>query len=99
MSLHTLNKADPGHPAARCCLSAVSTGDALLLIEDGCYALLRDDFTASLPACIDPARNLYALAEDLAVRGISDKIPSAINVIDYTEFVGLCLTHDRVINW
>lgn len=99
MSLHTLNKADPGHPAALCCLRSLAPGDDLLLIEDGCYLLLRNDFTTSLPPGVDPAHNLHALSGDLAVRGISDKIPRTVNVTDYAGFVGLCLKHERIINW
>jgi sulfur relay protein TusB/DsrH len=43
--------------------------------------------------------SLYVLAPDLAARGISAKIPADFSGIAYLDFVRLCLSHSRVVNW
>ena len=96
MSLHTWNKADWRHGVFDTCRAALADGDALLLFEDGVYVLLREDCMAALAGT---SATVLALDADLAARGISAKIPAAVTVIDYTEFVRLSLQHDRVINW
>lgn len=92
MTLHTWNKARTSHPSFELCRTSMAPGDALLLLEDGVYSALEPAFADGAPPC-------YALAADLAARGISAKIPDALNVIDYMDFVALCLQHDRVVNW
>jgi len=94
--LHTWNKAATGHSSFRQSLACMSSTDSLLLLEDAVYLVLD---TGKLQVLTSATTQLYALAEDLAARGISAKIPSAINVINYKEFVALCLTHDKLVNW
>lgn len=94
MILHTLNKASL-KVLSYDCLSLLSPGDSLLLLEDGVYAALPDAPPLTLPEGV----RLYVLAEDLAARGISDRIPPAFTRVDYAGFVALCLAHVKVINW
>lgn len=98
MTLHTLNK--QRHDLLQLCISALTPGDSLLLLEDGVYAALAKaadevDLANTLPA----GTKLYALTEDVAARGLSGNFPDAITRITYRDFVSLSLTCDKVVNW
>lgn len=100
MTLHTWNKADATRDSFRLCLAALAPGDALLLIEDGVY-LAADAAVQRMQearAMTEPPA-LFALAPDLAARGISARISPLVNVIEYADFVALCLQHERVVSW
>jgi len=97
MTLHTWNKADHSHASLQLCKDCMQAGDALLLLEDGVYLLLRETFRQWTSN--NPALHFFALTPDLAARGISDRIPAALNLVDYTEFVSLSLQHDKVVSW
>lgn len=99
MTLHTLNKAHPTHQAFNLCLDSLLPGDCLVLMEEAVYLVLESAFKEWLHTQKPAAWQCCAVAADLAARGISDKIPQDMSVIDYTDFVGLCLQHDRVVNW
>lgn len=93
-TLHVINKTDA---ALWCtCSTALTSGDALLLIEDAVYAALP----AQHPVVEVPAGvYMCALAEDLAARGISARIRSGFSQASYNDFVALSLAHDRVVSW
>lgn len=96
MTLHTWNKADTNLASFRLCLASCRPGDALLLIEDGVYAAT----CPTLAAFAEPAElRLFALAGDLAARGISARIPAFLTPVDYGEFVALSVQHARVVSW
>jgi tRNA 2-thiouridine synthesizing protein B len=93
-TLHLINKTDVS--LWRICAAALISGDTLLLIEDAVYAALPSQSTAAeVPAGVQ----VSALAEDLAARGISAKIQSAVSRSTYNDFVALSLTQDRVVSW
>ena len=97
MTLHTCNKPLGSVPALALMEKTLLPGDDLLLLEDGVYSVLDGNFLArcaSRPEC-----RVYLLGADLAARGISDRIPTGFTAVAYTEFVGLCLQHERVVNW
>jgi tRNA 2-thiouridine synthesizing protein B len=97
MTLHTWNKPDHTHPSLQLCKDCMQSGDALLLLEDGVYLLLSEAF--HLWMSNNPALHFFALAPDLTARGISDRIPPALNPVDYSGFVSLSLQHDKVVSW
>ena len=99
MTLHTWNKADSHLASIASCLAVLGAGDSLLLIEDGVYAALDQDFLQRFAACGRAGARLCALAEDLAARGISARISPVADVIGYKEFVALSLQHQQVVNW
>ena len=88
MILHTINKHGPALSRA---LAVVSEKDTVLLLEDGVYALLeapeKENCLNALPSSV----RRFALADDLAARGISDKMLSG--------FVNLSIEHDKVVSW
>jgi len=96
MILHTINKQGPALLRA---LAAVSENDTVLLLEDGVYAALEtkeeDDCWSMLPSSV----RRFALADDLAARGISDKMLSGFEIVDWHGFVSLSIEHDKVVSW
>ena len=99
MTLHTWNKADSRLANFRLCLAVRREGDALLLIEDGVYVLCKPLSELFADGQVPPDLQVFALADDLAARGISDRIPPLVTVIDYRQFVALTLHHERVVSW
>ncbi|MES2704896.1 MAG: sulfurtransferase complex subunit TusB [Bacteroidota bacterium] len=97
MTLHTLNKhrSDLVH----LCISALGPEDSLLLLEDGVYAALDGTHSPLDPATLPAGIKLYALTEDLAARGISEKISDVFTRITYRDFVSLSLACSKVVNW
>ncbi|MCO4757405.1 MAG: sulfurtransferase complex subunit TusB, partial [Oceanospirillaceae bacterium] len=79
------------------CLSALSEGDALLLIEDGvltslpAHAAYYDQINANI--------TFYALQVDLEARGLSDMKDNRFTVVDDSGFVDLACEHDKVVSW
>ena len=74
------------------CLGRAAGEATLLLLEDGVYAALS-------PRGI-PARAVYALAEDLAVRGLSPgDLAPGITALDMKGFVALTVAHSPLIAW
>lgn len=93
--LHTLNKSPFEHRALNHCLRFIDKQSELLLIEDGVYAAMQSNpFAEQLRAV-----SVYALANDINARGVSDKLLPFVKVINYEEFVELCCKHDKVHAW
>ena len=90
-TLHTVNKT-AADDALAACLRVASSGDSLLLIEDGVYQAAT---LALHPQA--QALKLFALQEDTDARGIN--LPSAVTPIDYTQFVELACQHARSVSW
>ena len=90
-TLHTVNKT-AADDALAACLRVASSGDSLLLLEDGVYQATT---LAELPQA--QALKLFALKEDTDARGVS--LPSAVTAIDYAQFVDLACQHDRSVSW
>lgn len=88
-TLHIINKA-PDHPRFPACLEALATDDTLVLIENAVTALVVDNLV--LPPC-------YALSPDTHARALPESSGTEVRMIDYSGFVALTETHQRVINW
>ncbi|MEE4660400.1 MAG: sulfurtransferase complex subunit TusB [Halieaceae bacterium] len=86
--LHTVNS---DASALTDCLSALSQGDALLLMQNAVYAL------HSRPAelAILGSRNirLFALHDDLAARGLDADAIDWVETASYDDFVALAARH------
>lgn len=89
MILHTVNKSPFGSDAYQSCCRTLASGDPLLLLEDGVYAVLGEL----------PQNPLYALQGDLQARGLMDKVPPQVTVVDYPEFVQLACEASAVQSW
>lgn len=96
MILHTLNKFADHSTALHSCIATIASADALLLLEDGVYALLSaESLKASLPVGV----RLYVLGEDMDARGLSERNDPHFKRINYADFVELTLLCSKVINW
>lgn len=92
--LHIVNKSPNERNALASCLRVAQAGQALLLIEDGVIA-------ATGQGLGDAASRLkvYALAPDLAARGLAAKLAPGITAIDYAGFVDLVAEHSTSQSW
>ncbi len=94
--LHVVNKS----PYDACSLETASSimkgDDALLLIEDGVYAAVKNGKAAARLKGL----KVSVLGPDLAARGIGeDKLVDGITIVDYAGFVDMVETNDKVQSW
>ncbi|MFK7863973.1 MAG: sulfurtransferase complex subunit TusB [Pseudohongiellaceae bacterium] len=92
-TLHTVNKS-PAEGLIQECLKLTSPGDALLLIEDGVYCIQLAETLFSKKEI-----KVYCLRDDLVARGLHDKKLSEIETVNMSDFVDLCVSHNRCMNW
>ncbi|PKU22247.1 sulfurtransferase complex subunit TusB [Telmatospirillum siberiense] len=98
--LHIVNATPYASGALESCLAHLSEGAALLLIEDGVYAALADGNFAERLAEGIRGHALYALAPDLAARGLATRrLIDGLRVIDYPDFVQLAAEHSTAQSW
>lgn len=90
MTLHIVNQSPFTGSALSDCLNALNPGDALLLIEDGVYAV-SDQRLSTL------AGNSFCLGADARARGVP--IPESIETIDESRWVALCTEHNPIVSW
>jgi len=90
--LHIINKSPFTSPVLTECLRFTTPQDVILLIEDGVYAVIDNTILAT-------TSTIYALKADIHARGLADKLPASVKVIDYTGFVELTLTHHPIQTW
>jgi tRNA 2-thiouridine synthesizing protein B len=76
-----------------------SQDDAVLLIEDGVYAAIDNSANQFTWTSLPTGMSCYALVDDLAARGISDKMLAQISPVDWALFVSLTAEYDKVISW
>lgn len=95
--LHTINKSPFTSSALSDCLRICSADAAIILIEDGVYAVLIDSESAHQLTSI--CSHVYALAADVAARGLNDRVAPGIELVDYGMFVELCCIHTTIQSW
>ncbi len=89
--LHLLGKS-PESGLPRQAAGTFAVGDALLLLDDGVYCLPdRLEFAGGIP--------IYALAASLRARGLEDRAPDGVTIVDYAGFVALCAQFDKTLSW
>jgi tRNA 2-thiouridine synthesizing protein B len=99
-TLHTVNKSPFTNNTLTSCLQVCGEGDAILLLEDGVLAGLKGSpCTEELTQSITRGINVFALAEDVQARGLTEKIRADIRITDYNGFVQLSLEHKSVQSW
>ena len=97
--LHTVNKSPFEHSALETCLRYARQGAAVLLIEDGVYAAMRD--TAVAPQVQEAMQrvSVYALKADVEARGMQNRMMDGVRLVDYGGFVDLVVEHNAVQSW
>jgi sulfur relay protein TusB/DsrH len=95
-TLHTLNCSTREHAAVlERLLRCASTGDSLLLIENGVYNLTD---IAAQRLIADAGLTLYCLKNDVLARGLQHSSAS-VKTVDDAGFVELSCTHAKVVSW
>lgn len=97
--LHIVNKSHTERNSLASCLRLAQDGHALLLIEDGVLAATAATAAASGIAAAMSRMTVYALAGDVAARGLSGKMVAGITEIDYAGFVGLVVEQPNNQSW
>jgi len=98
--LHLVNRSPGESLGLSQCLSRVKMGDAVLLLEGGVYAALKDSaFSVMVLAAMEEIP-LYALEPDLGARGIAEEaLLQGVIRVDYEGFVELTLNHSPIQSW
>ena len=98
--LHLVSRSPGESLALSQCLGRAGEGDALLLLEGGVYAALKDSACAPWLHEAMAGIAVYALGPDLAARGIAaDEVLEGVVRVDYAGFVGLALSHSPIQSW
>lgn len=94
--LHTLS-----HSPWQCDIEALvkmlREGDDLLLIQDGVLAAIEGSRFVEI--LTNAPISVSALKEDIDARGLAGQISAKIDVVGYTDFVNLTVTHPSQMNW
>src|SRR4051794_31163550 len=96
--LHIINRSPFTSNAFSSCLRVAPANSSILLIEDGVYAALADTEFALLVSK-HSQHQFFALAADIDARGITEKIITTIQIIDYSGFVDLTLRCHPIQSW
>ncbi|MBI5613250.1 MAG: sulfurtransferase complex subunit TusB [Gammaproteobacteria bacterium] len=97
--LHTVNKSPFDHNTLETCLKYAKPGSAVLLIEDGVYAVAKG--TAVSKQLQDALKTvpIYALKPDVEARGMQNRVLDGVKLVDYGGFVDLVAEHNTVQSW
>jgi tRNA 2-thiouridine synthesizing protein B len=99
-TLHTVNKSPFERNALCTCFGHITAGDAVLMIEDGVIGARKGATTAAMVQAALQKGKVYALASDLAARGIKPgDVIDGIQLVDYGGFVDLVTQHGRTVSW
>ncbi|MBU3001730.1 sulfurtransferase complex subunit TusB [Paraglaciecola arctica] len=94
MILHKVASSPFSHRALDHCLQRIHATDGLLLTQDAVYGLMDKELSTKL----QQLEAVFVLKEDAEARGIEIE-PSTIQLINYEQFVELCLKYEKVISW
>ncbi|MBK9245635.1 MAG: sulfurtransferase complex subunit TusB [Burkholderiales bacterium] len=96
--LHILNKSPLETNTLDTVLRLAPAG-ALLLIEDAVYAATRGAVAEPKLRQAMERMKVYALAPDLAARGMADRLIDGVATVDYDGFVELVVEHPNSQSW
>ena len=98
--LHIVNKSPYERNSLDTCLRLAKVNSAILLIEDGIYAVLKNSAGADKIQRALGNHPVYALQPDLQARGINpDNMIDGISLVDYDGFVKLTTEYDNLQSW
>jgi len=99
-TLNIVNKSPFEKRTLEQCLSRISAGGSVLLIEDAVVAALQNNQFADLLNTAAGKQKLYVLLPDLAARGFADsELLDCFESINYRGFVDLVASHERSHSW
>jgi tRNA 2-thiouridine synthesizing protein B len=97
--LHTVNKSPFERNTLDSCLTHAKKGSAILLIEDGVYAVLKGTAPAKKLEQTMKTIPVYALQPDIEARGLKDRVLDGVKLVDYSGFVDLAAEYPTVQSW
>lgn len=97
-TLHILNASSAQATQLSSCLRVLSDDDGIVLCGEAVNVLRAGNQALQQLIDSDQAYCLYALKEDVLARGIDTK-KMPITLLDYAEFVALCVDYSRVNSW
>ena len=88
------------HKSLLTCAQFCATGDAILLLEDGVYALSH----TALGTLSQSGIRIFAIEADVSARGLHNieiwrTEATQVQMIDYDQFVALCVEFPTQKNW
>ena len=96
--LHILNKS-PLQASTLDTVVRLAESGALLLIEDAVYAATKGNLAEPKLREAMATLKVYALAPDLAARGMADRVIDGVTTVDYDGFVDLVVEHPNNQSW
>ncbi|MCP4983906.1 MAG: sulfurtransferase complex subunit TusB [Gammaproteobacteria bacterium] len=98
--LHIVNKSPFERNSLDCCLRLAKADSAIILIEDGIYALQKNSAAADKLQQALSKHRIYALQPDLQARGVNpENMLEGISLLDYDGFVQLTTEYDKLQSW
>ena len=98
--LHIVNKSPYERNSLDTCLRLAKADSAILLIEDGIYAVQKNSATSNKMEQALGNHPVYALQPDLQARGVNpENMIDGISLVDYDGFVKLTTEYDRLQSW
>lgn len=98
--LHIINKSPYDRNSLDTCLRLAKADSAIILIEDGVYAVQKNAAAAEQVRAAMQQHQIYALQADLQARGVSENsMIDGISLVDYDGFVELTTEYDKLQSW
>lgn len=97
--LNIVNKSPYEKTALASCLRVAGSGGALLLIEDGVYAAVKNSVVESLLRGAMTGMPVYALQADVEARGLAGRVMEGVKLVGYDGFVDLVAEHGTSQSW
>lgn len=94
--LYTISRS-PWQRDIRPLCQLAKVGDAVVLMQDGVLAGLKDSAPAHILSTLPV--EIYALTPDLQARGLPDRLAEGIQPIDYDTLVTLTEAHKQQLAW
>jgi len=81
-------------------LERIDSGDDVVFLESSVLRILQKGSLSDILMQLLKHNRLYVLADDIEVRGIvADELVNGIEVIDYSELVGLTVQNSLIQSW
>ena len=98
--LHLVNKSPYERNSLDTCLRLAKKDSAILLIEDGVYAVQKNSSVSEKVSQATSRHAVYALQPDLEARGLKpENMIDGISLVDYDGFVKLSTEYSKLQSW
>ena len=97
-TLHILNASSAQTTQFNSCFRVLADDDGIVLCGEAVQLLRKGSSALRQLLNSDGSYRLYALREDVQARGIDTK-KMPVTMLDYPDFVALCVDYTRVNSW